>query len=268
MTDSRTYSDEEVEAIFRRALERQVEDGDGFAHDELIAAAREVGLDEASIDRALLEVDSQRSAVAVRERLTKKQREAWLRHFVTYLVVVGGSLAMHGLGFFGAWPIFMAFGWGIGMALHTFGAFRGPSDEAVEKVIVRQNRKARRAAKARERVEAKRRAKAERTRRPKHAPVKGELEHVIEEGVSLLLAAAAKKLREATREIDAPPPGEFGAYVKRQKSAPRESTATSPAREKEPFITTPAPRARVETQEDEEAAELSHSDRRRARAKR
>ena len=33
----RQYSDEEVEAIFRRALEQQVDDEDGYAHDELVA---------------------------------------------------------------------------------------------------------------------------------------------------------------------------------------------------------------------------------------
>src|SRR6266853_209566 len=41
---ARSYTDAEVEAILRRAIEREQSRADGLGHDELLAAAREIGL--------------------------------------------------------------------------------------------------------------------------------------------------------------------------------------------------------------------------------
>lgn len=270
---ARNYSDDEVEAIFRRALERQVEEGDGYGHDELIAAAREVGLDDDAIDKAVTEIEDERGEAAIYERLKKKQREAWQRHFVTYLVVAGGFLGMHALGFFGVWTIMMAFGWGMGMALHTFSAFRGPTEEDVAKERKKLNRKARRTAAAIARRDAKRRkaeAKAaKRARQGRNREAGDEIERAIEEGVTLLLSAAANKLREAAaRSLEPPAPRppetEFERYVADQKGG---ATTGSEKKKKKGVVVTPpparreGPRARVEVDEDE-AEEIGREDRR------
>lgn len=245
------YSDDEVEAILRRALEQQLDDEDGFARDEVVAAAREVGLDEGAIDRAIHEIESERDDEALRARLLRNERESWLRHFVTYLVIIGGLVGMHLLGFVGAWVAWAAFGWGIGLAMHTFKAFRGPTEEDVEKERERLNRKARRAAKARAKREARqrrRRRKAEReARRGEQRRVEDELEQVIEEGVALLLGAAAKKIREASRQYSAPPPDtEFNRYVAEKKGVKRPGERAA-----EPAAPDPL-RARVEVFDDED----------------
>lgn len=243
----RNYSDDEVEEIFRRALERQAAAGDGFAHDELIAAAHEVGLDDDAIERAVRELEHDRTEESIRAAVTRKKRERWLRHLVTYLVIAGGFLGMHALGYVGVWAIWMAFGWGMGVALQTFGALRGATEEEVDKERKKLNRKARRAAQAKARAEAKRRKAEEKARRAKRShhrsQIEDDLERVIEDGVSLLLSAAAKKLREATERAEpAPPRTDFERYVR----AKREGRAADVhAKER--------PRVRVEDAAKEEA---------------
>ncbi|MCB9593737.1 MAG: 2TM domain-containing protein [Sandaracinaceae bacterium] len=262
----RQYSDEEVEAIFRRALEQQVDDEDGYAHDELVAAAREVGLSDAQIAKAVGEIDAQRGHAAVYERVKKRQRERWLRHFVTYLVVVGGLLGLHALGLFGVAAIWTAVFWGMGLALHTFSTVRGPSEEAVEKERRKLNRKARRAAAAKARVEARRRKEAERAERKARGGSQAgdELERVVEEGVSLLLKIAAEKIREASQPKPAPParpPTAFDEFVA-DKKAGRDTTAR-----RDPVVTPPPTReplrARVEVADEEEAPEVDGREARR-----
>lgn len=219
------YTDEEVEAIFHRALERQQADGKGFHREELVAAAREMGLDEAALDRAAREVERERSEEELRLSVERKKRERWLRHLVTYLVITGSFLGLHLLGLVGTWVFWMAFGWGAGVALHTFDMLRGPGEEEIDKARRRRNRKERRAAKARARAERRRqqatmrRRRYERKARPP-SQVSDELDRVIEEGVSLLLGLAAQKLREANERLaDEPrPKTEFDRYVAQQKS--------------------------------------------------
>lgn len=264
---ARNYSDEEVEAIFRRALERQLEGEDGFAHDELIAAAREVGLGEDAIERAVHEIESERGDEAIIARLQRKSRDGWLRHLTTYLVIAGGFLGMHALGYVGVWAIWMAFGWGMGMALHTFGVVRGPTEERVAKEKSRLNRAARRKAMAEARREAKQRKAEEISRRgagrSRHKGAGDELERVIEEGVTLLLTAAAKKLQRATAPIEKAPRTEFEHYVADQKKA-RGVVVTPPPARDAPGKT--VPRARVELDEAQDA-ELDAPAQRRRRSR-
>lgn len=259
------YSDEEVEAIFRRALERQVEEEDGYGHDELVAAAREVGLDEASVERAVAEVAAERGTEAVRAKLKKKSRERWLRHFVTYVVVVGGLLGLHALGFMGAAAVWIAFLWGMGLALHTFGTVRGPSEERIAKEQRRLNRRARRRARARARADEKLRREEERRRRQAEGKSGDELERVIEEGVTLLLNAAARGIAEAGRKMNEEqrrkqrgPRTEFERYVHAKKTG-QEAVVTPPPKAQ--------PRVRVEVEEElgSVEAELEALKRRRQR---
>ncbi|MBX3275148.1 MAG: 2TM domain-containing protein [Sandaracinaceae bacterium] len=248
---TRQYSDEEVEAIFRRALERQAGEADGYGHDELVAAAREVGLSDAQIERAVGELEEQRGETALRARVVRRQRERWVRHLATYVVVIGGVLGLHALGLIGPVAIWAAFVWGMGLALHTFSTLRGPSEQAYAKERKRQNRKERRAAAARAREEARRRIEeAARARKG----TGDELERVIEEGVTLLLGMAAKKLREANQEMSRPPPPPtaFDEFVTAKK------TGAAPSARRDPIVTPPKPRAPIEARVelDPEADEL------------
>jgi len=247
------YSDAEVEAIFRRALERQVEEEGGYGHDELVAAAREVGLDEAAVERAVAEVAAERGTEAVRAKLKKKSRERWLKHLVTYVVVAGGLLGLHALGYMGAAAVWIATLWGMGLALQTFSTLRGPSDERIAKEQRRLNRAARRRARARARAEEQRRREEERRRRIAEGKSGDELERVIEEGVALLLSAAAKgianagrKMNEEQRRKQRGPQTEFERYVHAKKRG-QEPVVTPPPK--------PQPRVRVEVDDERSSVE-------------
>lgn len=265
----RSYTDDELQAILRRALERQAERADGFGHDELVAAAREVGLDEDAVERAIDEISRERGYERIRESLKRRRRERWLRHLVAYLAVVGGLLGLHALALVGAWVFWVAFGWGIGLALDTYGKLRAPTEEEVEREARRIARRERRRRKAQERREAKRRRAEERAMRAKqrhhhHHPrseASEQLERVIDEGVALLLKVAAKKIREVTEQMEhgqRAPDTEFGRYVERRRQ--REQGAPEPAR---------GPRVRVEAEAEElEEHALEVERRRRERERR
>ena len=249
---ARSYSDEEVEAIFRRALERQAEREDGYARDELVAAAKEIGLDEEAIDRAHRELAIEASEEDIRATVTQRQRRRWARHVIAYLVIAGGFLALHGLGLVGVAAIWLAVLWGMGIAFHTASTVTGPSEKAIERERTRRNRKARRAENARARREAKRRRKAEQHRRREEAKrrprIDDELERAIEQGVSMLLNAAARKMREAA--VQRPPSGEFARYVADKKRGGARAAETR------------GPRVRVAPRAEEDPAEEALSEER------
>ena len=272
MAEDRSYSDEEVEAIFRRAFERQVAEGEGYGHEELVAAAREMGLDDDAVDRAVAEVDGHRTREAIRAELRRDQRLAWTRHLIGYLIVVGAALGLHAAGLAGVWAIWLAAVWGAGLAMHGVSAWSGPSERQIRREQGRRNRRARRIAKAKARREARRRAREERgARARRQREAEDELERVIEEGVTLLLGVAARKLSEASAGLEArqardrtDPDSEFGRDVARQKARERGEPApgapSSPAR----------PRVRVDAAaepdpEEAEAPESSARSRRRRR---
>ena len=249
----RSYTDDEVEAIFRRAIERQQSQADGLGHEELIAAAREMGLDDTAIDRAVREVEHDRVAIEVEREVRQRKRRGWVRHLMSYLVIVGSMVGLHFLGVAGPWVWWVVFGWGAGLLLSTPGAFRAPNERELERAHAKRNRRERRKAEAearRRRDEMRRMAQIERERarleaaKQGRSPVESEIEHVIEEGVSLLLRLAATKIREAAEPQ--PPKGDFGRYVAKKKGQ-------QPA---PPRVETAAPRTRVEPRVEAEEAAL------------
>lgn len=259
--EARSYSDDELAAILRRALEKQAAGQDGFGHDELIAVAREVGLDEEAVESAIAELSHERGLEAIRESIRKRRRQAWHKHLVSYLAVIGGLLGMHLVGLIGPWVFWVVFGWGIGLALDTYSKLRAPTDEEVFRERERLNRHERRRRQAEARREAKRRRAQERAarkiRRARREDAGAQLEQVIEEGVTLLLGVAAKKLREATAKMEREhrvPDTDFGRYVARKHA---ETQRKAPA----------VPQVRVELDEDEIEQELERLQRR-AKARR
>lgn len=184
----------------------QAEKADGIGHTELLAAAKEVGLDQGAIERALTELERERGDSEVRDALAQRRRKRWTRSFLTFAVVVGAFMAMHFAGFFGAWVYWMAFGWGLAVALSALNAFGEPSEREVKREQRRRRRQEERRARAASR--RKRRLMREqqagqldgaRARRSKAA---GELERAVEEGVGLLLKVAADGLRDASGWVE------------------------------------------------------------------
>src|SRR5688572_24818259 len=84
----KTYSREEADEILRRALAEQA--ADGISHDDLVAAAREVGIPEGAIEAAASQLGEHRSVKERVDLLRQQKRRAFVRHLLSYLIANGG----------------------------------------------------------------------------------------------------------------------------------------------------------------------------------
>jgi hypothetical protein len=133
----RIYPKEEADAILARALD--IQRGDGTSHEDLVAAAREVGIAPEMLERAAAEVVMRRQdeveLVAIRERAWR----GFYAHLVPYVMV--GAL----LGFVNymttsfPWAVIVMFAWGIGLASHLLAVVT-PDRERIMSRIERRRR--------------------------------------------------------------------------------------------------------------------------------
>ena len=84
----KTYSREEADEILRRALAQQA--ADGISHDDLVAAAREVGIPESAIEAAAGQLGEHRSIKERVELMRSQKRRAFARHLASYTIANGG----------------------------------------------------------------------------------------------------------------------------------------------------------------------------------
>jgi hypothetical protein len=183
----KTYSREEADEILRRALAEQA--ADGISHDDLVAAAREVGIPEGAIEAAASQLGEHRSVKERVELLRKQKRRGFIRHLSSYLVANGGIFLFDYLDG-GPWFFqYVLIIWGIFLLL--LGIRQLAPEEAS---LVRRA----------ERELEKERRKAERQRRrtgqaPAHpGGMQGatrEFEQAVQEGATALLSAAARAIR-------------------------------------------------------------------------
>ena len=199
MSSGRRYSDAERDEILRRAIAEQ-QGSDDITHDELVDAAREIGIDPAKVEAAAAAISRERGRRAeeseddalVRAEVSRRRRR-FGRHLLTYLIVNGALVAMNlvsGGTFWAIWPIL---GWGLGVALQAVRALPGPSDEDRERILRRQSK--RRAKQARE--------QAKRAREEAMREAGQEFEVAVQQGVSELMRAVTRGLSSAS----APPHG-------------------------------------------------------------
>jgi hypothetical protein len=182
---SRTYSREQADEILRRALAHQGEDG--ISHDDLIAAAREVGIPPSAVEAAASQLGEHQ---LVRERmalLRRQKRRAFVRHLLTFLIVNGGVFLFDQFDG-GPWFFhYLLIVWGIVLLLLGIRQL-APSEVGLQRKAEREL--------ARER----RRAERQRRRTPGAASqlpgAARELESAVREGVSELMSAAARAIRE------------------------------------------------------------------------
>ena len=169
----RTYTQEEVDAILSRAIEQQSKDAGQLSHDELVAAAAEVGISKDAIDTAARDVTKPPSDdKALLDAGKKRAWQAFLRHVVVF-AIVNAMLWFINLATSPAfmWCAIVFFGWGIGVAMQLLSILFADD----ERIVERQRRK------------RDRRARKERWRRRGEA-----FEHAVDEGVRVLLDAADK----------------------------------------------------------------------------
>jgi serine/threonine-protein kinase len=120
---SRRFSEEELSAILERALRKQVEAPveTGFGRDDVVAAAREVGIDRATVDAAIRDVEATRAGKAAPSALERSRRQV-KRDLATFAVVNVFLMAMS-LYTHGTWFVWVLLGWGMAMALKAVRVF-------------------------------------------------------------------------------------------------------------------------------------------------
>ncbi|MET0593248.1 MAG: 2TM domain-containing protein [Polyangiaceae bacterium] len=203
----RTYSQEEVTEILKRAMKQQNLQKQGLSHDELVEMANEVGIDRSALDSATAElVQSQAQEMARMDdaRALAEERTRLFSSFVSqffFYVVICGALYFIDTKFTGGtWYYWPAFGWGIAI-LFQLHAVMFPQ-RSLERRRAREQRRA---------LKAERRAmRQERTRRLRLAfgldgheelhRLKGERRH---QGEGVHEAQVQERLREAEREAQA-----------------------------------------------------------------
>jgi hypothetical protein len=176
MTEQR-YSRQDVDAILGRALEREHRP-DELTHDELVEAAREVGVTPEAIERAATEVMAERRD---REELSAARVREWREFFAHLIPFVLVNALLITINFFTGpfpWALFPLFGWGIGLASHLY-AVAVPDPEKLARRRARQQERERR----------------RQTKRQLKAGAK-EFEHAVGEGVAALLHVAAERIAE------------------------------------------------------------------------
>jgi hypothetical protein len=258
----RTYSRAEMEEIFRRAAEHtQFAQGDAEAirYEDLVAAAREVGIDPSTLEDIARNVETERHLVAQRadhEEIVKhelaERRHRARRSLLTYVIVTTFLAAIDWMTPGGPWAHWVALGWGLFVALRLGRATLEPSRSERERLIAketkRRSKRARQEQRRRAAEEWKRRLVAqeeairrelaqqqerrrdrdrERRRRSlEREQASRDFELAVEDGVTQLLTALAKRVGDAAR--DELPSGAFGEFVRRER-ARAEGASMAPA---------------------------------------
>lgn len=229
----RSWSREQVQEILRRAGER-ADAEDGIRHEELIAAAKEAGLDPDSVEAAAKELAHGESDRQALERITgteiRRRRIRFQRSTLTW----GVASALSGL----AWLLLGTAGgaiWPFAIPVLLFGTFAGlagvrafspPDPDQMERRLRHEKRDH-----EREEARRKRREEAEawskklqdeiaqrRSRSDARRAKAMEMEDAVEAGVQAVLGSLARAVKSAIeRPPSGGPGGDFGRYVDRQK---------------------------------------------------
>lgn len=122
--EKRRYSSEEVADIIRLSLQDQGHKADDSVdYDELLAIAREVGVDAEEVDRAVHLLEEQQTA---------KDKEAylWSRFRTHFNIFIGVNLLCITINVLGSsetfWSMYMLFGWGLFLLGHYAGLLYAP----------------------------------------------------------------------------------------------------------------------------------------------
>lgn len=117
-TQPQRFSEDDAAEIIRDATElslgaRKAE----LTREDLVSMAKELGLDEASVEAAL-ELRKKRAA---RARFRRNMSLGLVSHVGSYAAVIGGLFLLDLAGGPGWWVQWPAIGWGIGLATHVMG---------------------------------------------------------------------------------------------------------------------------------------------------
>jgi hypothetical protein len=206
---TKTYTRREADEILRRALAAQPGAEGGISHDDLVAAAREVGIPTEAIEAAAVGLTEDQRLSERAAQIRSRRRSAFLRHLLIYLVVNGGIFFVDqadGGAYWFQYPLVI---WGVILALIGIAQL-APDRKALlrraERELLKEQRRAQR--------------RSLRTARKEGAK---EFEVAVQEGVNTLLSAAARTIRGLSSDR--------GRYRVDEEEAEngREPAATGPA---------------------------------------
>ncbi|MEY4547367.1 MAG: hypothetical protein RL685_3562 [Pseudomonadota bacterium] len=210
---SRTYSREEADEILRRALEHRGEDG--ISHDDLLAAASEVGIPTSAVEAAASQLGEHQLVRQRMDLLRGQKRRAFARHLLTFLIANGGVFLFDRFDG-GPWFFhYLLIVWGIVLMLLGIRQL-APSEAGLQRKAERELERERR------------RAERQRRRQGGHTPgaasqmprAARELESAVRDGVSELMSAAARAIRDRS-------PGQKPRYRADEGSAEETSSSSS-----------------------------------------
>jgi hypothetical protein len=258
------YSDEEMREILRRALESE-SDVDGIEHEDLVAAAVEVGIDPAAVEQAAIELRDEREAVGVVGAKQRKRRRRFVKSLATFAMVNSFLFAIDFITPGGPWFYWPLLGWGLLVALHGLRVLppmsadteREAVDTEMRRISRRRAKEARRLAKEAERQERKQ-------GRNRQGGTESAFESAVEEGVTALLGALAGQLKRAAsgRPPNRKPPSDFDHFVAHEKGSRRVPAADAPVAPSAPQARVVIDQAAAEVVEEELEAERAHKRRR------
>lgn len=185
------YSRDEAEEILRRALAR--DEQDGVSHEDLLAAAAEVGIEAGAVEEAAAELAKERSRAQREGQIRAELRRDFLGRAANLIglnALVLGIDWLAGPGWFVQWVALVS------ALLLVSGTFRvlAPSEDAMRRAEKRLDK--------RELKRLKRERKREWARgegKPRKDAEK-QFERVVEEGVEALLRKAGDHLEQLNRD--------------------------------------------------------------------
>ena len=118
---SRQYSNDEVNRIIRRAL--KLKQADTIQHQDLIATAREIGIDPEILETAILQEHQESKKKRKRMALRNRRKVGFHSHLWSYLIVNAALLLINHFTPGPWWFQWSLLGWGIGVAFHFKAAF-------------------------------------------------------------------------------------------------------------------------------------------------
>ena len=136
---SRQYSNDEVNRIIRRAL--KLKQADTISHQDLIATAREIGIDPKILETAIEQEQQEFKKARIRQARLKQRKMAFYSHLWSYLIIIAVLLLINIITAGPWWFQWAVLGWGIGLAFH-FKAIFFPHGKRFEKAIRSRHHKA------------------------------------------------------------------------------------------------------------------------------
>ncbi len=137
--EPRLYTDDEAKRVFERALRlEQRASGDALRHEELVAAAKEVGIGEEALERAILQLDHERREGEAKAAIIAQRRRGIRTHLAVFCAV---NLLLAYLNWITTpqylWFRFPMGAWGLALFLHVWFAW---SSRVSERRLRRQLR--------------------------------------------------------------------------------------------------------------------------------